>query len=32
VVVEGSRADLVEDTRLRDFLRALHAEGVARGS
>jgi glycosyltransferase involved in cell wall biosynthesis len=32
VVVEGSRADLVEDTRLRDFLRALHAESVARGS
>jgi glycosyltransferase involved in cell wall biosynthesis len=28
VVAEGSRADLVEDTRLRDFLRGLPAKGV----
>ena len=32
VVAEGARSDLVEDTRLRDFLRALQAEGVASGS
>jgi Glycosyl transferase family 2 len=32
VVAEGARADLVEDTRLRDFLRALPAKSVAPSS
>ena len=32
VVAEGARADLVEDTRLRDFLRGLPAKGVAPSS
>jgi Glycosyl transferase family 2 len=32
VVAEGARADLVEDTRLRDFLRGLPAKSVAPSS
>jgi glycosyltransferase involved in cell wall biosynthesis len=32
VVAEGASADLIEDTRLRDFLRALPAEGVVSAS